>query len=306
MPRWYSRDVREYRGVVADSRRWCRFETRPDDVIISTPSKCGTTWMQHLVGMLLLDRVEFGQPLSDVSPWLDGLFVGDEVLEALAGQRHRRFIKTHTPHDGLPWSATMTYISVFRHPFDAALSMRDHDENTNREYLGGRLTEVSGSAPPSSRPRPTDPAEYLKFWIEDEEEPDGAGPRNLADYANSLRVAWELRSEPNVHLFHYDDLRNDLDGQVVRLAGVLGVDPAPDRRAEFVAAATLDAMRDRARDTAPYGEQDHWLEPKLFFRSGGRRDWGSLLTRDDIERAEERLVSLVGEAPAAWACSAAT
>lgn len=297
--------MRVYRGVVADSRRWARFETRPDDVIITTPSKCGTTWMQHLVGMLLLDRVEFGQPLSAVSPWLDALFVGDEVLDALAAQRHRRFVKTHTPHDGLPRSTTITYISVFRHPLDAALSMRDHDQNTNREHVGGQLAKIAGSAPPPGSPTPTDPVEYLRYWIDDDAEPDGAGPRNLADYANSLSVAWELRDEPNVHLFHYDDLRNDLDGQVVRLAGVLGVDPGPDRRSEFVESATLDSMRDRARDTVPYGDQGHWLEPELFFRSGGRRDWASLLATDEVQQMQDRLASFVGEVPAAWATSAA-
>ena len=45
--------VRRYQGFMADSARWNRFIFRPDDVVISTSAKCGTTWMQTIVGMLL-------------------------------------------------------------------------------------------------------------------------------------------------------------------------------------------------------------------------------------------------------------
>ena len=54
--------LRHYEGFFADSSRWERFTFRPGDVVISTPSKCGTTWMQTIVGMLLLDRTELGAP----------------------------------------------------------------------------------------------------------------------------------------------------------------------------------------------------------------------------------------------------
>ena len=65
---------RRYRGFMSDSARWDRFAFRPDDVVISTPSKCGTTWMQTIVGMLLLDRTELGAPIGTISPRLYGHF----------------------------------------------------------------------------------------------------------------------------------------------------------------------------------------------------------------------------------------
>ena len=65
---------RHQRSVfIADGARWERFPFRSDDVIVSTPSKCGTTWMQKIVGMLLLDRPDLGAPISSLSPWLDML-----------------------------------------------------------------------------------------------------------------------------------------------------------------------------------------------------------------------------------------
>ena len=119
---------------MADSARWERFQFRDDDIVISTPSKCGTTWMQHIVGSLVLDRPVLGAPISMLSPWLDMLIrTDDEVFGLLDAQQHRRWIKTHTPLDGLPMHATVTYIALIRHPLDVALSDRDHRANMNMQ-----------------------------------------------------------------------------------------------------------------------------------------------------------------------------
>ena len=59
-----------------------------------------------------------------------------EVFADLAAQTHRRFIKTHTPLDGIPNDPTVTYICVGRHPRDVALSMDHHIDNTDsRAFL---------------------------------------------------------------------------------------------------------------------------------------------------------------------------
>src|SRR5215216_1642013 len=60
-----------YRAIIADSSRWDGFAFRPGDVVISTPPKCGTTWMQMLCALLIFDGPAFPAPLDDVSPWLD-------------------------------------------------------------------------------------------------------------------------------------------------------------------------------------------------------------------------------------------
>ena len=44
---------REYRNVVSDNLRWNRFVSRPGDIFVCTPPKCGTTWMQTIVASLL-------------------------------------------------------------------------------------------------------------------------------------------------------------------------------------------------------------------------------------------------------------
>jgi aryl sulfotransferase len=55
-------------------------------------------------------------PLDELSPGLDMLTRGrDDVVADLDAQTHRRIIKTHTPYDGLPHDARVTYISAWMH-----------------------------------------------------------------------------------------------------------------------------------------------------------------------------------------------
>jgi aryl sulfotransferase len=291
---------RRYQGFMADSARWERFDFRPDDVVISTPSKCGTTWMQTIVGMLLFDRVDIGAPMGTISPWLDMLIRSDdEVFGLLERQAHRRFIKTHTPLDGVPRLESVTYLCVIRHPLDVALSDRDHQENMRIERAVELREAASGPARRNHRgsgPEPEDPADYLRWFIDNDERPTGSGPYGLEDYCQQIGTYWDTRQAPNVHLFHYDDMWNDLDGEMRRVAAALDVAIDGSRWPAFVEAAGLASMRSRAAETAPDAHLGIWVSPVRFFRSGGRREWESLLSPNDIAHFEERLGHLAGDA----------
>lgn len=93
--------MREYRGFMVDSARWQRFEHRRDDVVIATPAKCGTTWMQTIVAMLVFNRVALDKPVGQISRWLDSQLQSEEAVFGLyEAQQHRCFIKTHLALDG--------------------------------------------------------------------------------------------------------------------------------------------------------------------------------------------------------------
>jgi aryl sulfotransferase len=298
-------ELRRYQGFMADSARWQRFDFRQDDVVISTPSKCGTTWMQTIVGMLLLDRVELGAPISTISPWLDMLLASEEtVFAVLDRQEHRRFIKTHTPLDGIPRPRGVTFIAVARHPLDAALSDADHRQNTKTERVMELREAAAGPVDPGQQApsRPDDAADYLRWFVDTDEPATGSGPNGLADYCQQIRTYWDARDEPNVNLFHYTDMWNDLDTEMRRIAGALGVGVDEGRWPAFVDAAGLASMRSRASHTAPEAHQGIWQSPEQFFRSGGTRPWMSLLSADERDHFHRRLSELAGDA-AQWAAN---
>src|SRR4051794_11679798 len=283
---------------MADSSRWARFPLRADDVIITTPSKCGTTWTQQIVGMLLRNTVAL-PPIGTISPWLDmQVRSEEEIFGLLEAQTERRFIKTHTPLDGLPAVASVIYIAVIRPPLDVALSDRDHGTNMLRLHAAKLREAATGPYEPDREREagPEDPADYLRWFVDNHEQPMGSGPYGLEDYCQQIRTYWDARREPNVHLFHYADMWRDLDGEMRRMADVLGVRIDDARWPEFVQGATLDAMRARASDTAPDAHLGLWQSAEDFFRKGGSREWQALLAPDDVAHFHERLHDLAGDA----------
>src|SRR5436309_13923815 len=165
--------VRRYRSLVSDSGRWDGFQFRDDDIVISTPAKCGTTWMQMLCALAVFQTPELPRRLTELSPWLDMQTAPRaEVVAALAAQSHRRFIKSHTPLDGLPYDERVTYICVGRDPRDVALSWDNHMENMDlMAFLSARqaavgledMADVLAEGPPV---RPDSELERFWAWIE--------------------------------------------------------------------------------------------------------------------------------------------
>lgn len=118
--------------MLADNARWDGFQFRADDIVISTPGKCGTTWVQMICALLVFGDPKLPRRLSELSPWVDMQTDSvDNVFASLADQEHRRFIKSHRPLDGLPYDKRVTYITVGRDCRDVAISWENHGANSN-------------------------------------------------------------------------------------------------------------------------------------------------------------------------------
>jgi aryl sulfotransferase len=285
-----------YRSPDEDSARWLDFPFRDGDIVISTRSKNGTTWMQMICALLVLGTPELPAPLARLSPWLDWLVEPrDEVFGRLAAQPHRRFIKTHTPLDGVPIDPRVSYVVVARHPLDAAVSLWHQGGNLDRV----RLAELTGQPAPDAPPAPRRPLrEWLPQWIDQDVDPRDELD-SLPGVLWHLTDAWARRDQPNVILVHYDDLRADLAGQMRRLADRLGV-TVPERRwPELVEAATFTRMRARAEDLAP-DPSGVFRDRKAFFRRGGSGQGRELLDEAELARYQARTAALAPPDLLAW------
>lgn len=279
-----------------DSGRWQGFPFRPGDIVISTRSKSGTTWMQMICALLIFQTPEPPAPLAAMSPWLDWLVQPkDEVYALLSAQRHRRFIKTHTPLDGIPLDPRATYIVVARHPLDAAVSMYHQGANIDRE----RKFELTGRSPHRHPAEPRPPLEkWLRSWIDRDVEPR-AEMDSLCGVFWHLTDAWRRRDEPNVVLVHYEDLERDLEGEMRRLAGLLGIEVPEATWPALVEAATFDAMRRRAVRLAP-DPVGVLKDRNAFFRQGRSGAGRALLSDTDLERYHARAARLAPPDLLAW------
>jgi aryl sulfotransferase len=229
-----------YQSSDEDSGRWSGFPFRDGDIVISTRSKSGTTWMQMICALLVFQTPALPVPLGELSPWLDRLTVPRaELFARLAAQPHRRIIKSHTPLDGLPIDPRATYIVVARHPLDMAVSLYHQGSNIDR----ARLRRLTGQPEPAGPPPPRPPLhDWLTGWIHED-----TTPRQQMDSLPGvmwhLTDAWARRGQPGIVLAHYDDLSADLDGEMRRLAGRLGITVPAAAWPGLVQAATFEEMR---------------------------------------------------------------
>jgi aryl sulfotransferase len=285
-----------YRSDDEDSARWIGFPFREGDIVISTRSKSGTTWMQMICALLVFQSPELPGRLSDLSPWLDWLVEPrDEVYARLAAQPHRRFIKTHTPLDGIPLDARATYIVVARHPLDAAVSLYHQGDNLDRE----RMRALTGQPEPDEPLAPRPPLhEWLLSWIDRDVRPEQRLD-SLPGVLWHLSDAWARREEPNVVLVHYDDLSADLDAQMRRLAAQLEVTVPVEAWPDLVTAATFDSMRTRAQRSAP-DPGGVLKDSAAFFRRGTSGAGLEQLSDDEAERYRARAAHLAPPELLAW------
>jgi hypothetical protein len=286
-----------YRTSLEDSARWDGFRFRPGDIVISTPSKSGTTWTQMICALLVFQSPELPAPLTTLSPWMDILVrpLG-EVRAQLEAQRHRRFIKTHTPLDGLPRHPDVSYLVVGRDPRDIAVSLRHQGANLDRDVIR-RLT---GDASPAPDPRlgPSE-REWFLGWMSAEMPPQ-QNLDTLRGVISQLGIAWARRGEPDVVLLHYADLSRDLEGEMRRLAARLGIVVPEASWPALAGAATFQRMRERAADRVPDERLGILKDPGRFFRSGASGEWRRFLSEEDLARYDARVASLAAPDLAQW------
>jgi len=279
-----------------DNTRWFGFPFRDGDIVISTRSKHGTTWVQMICALLVFQTAELPAPLAQLSPWLDHLVAPrPKVYAQLAAQQHRRFIKSHTPLDGLPNDPRATYVVAARQPLDAAVSLYHHSDNIDRE----RLRELVGAPvpPPGGTNRPP-VDEWVRLWIDADPAPRDA-LESLPGVMHHLSDAWARRAEPNIVLVHYDDLCDDLDAEMRRVASRLGFTIDEAVWPQLVDAARFDRMRVRADELAP-DRVGVLKDRSAFFRRGRSGAGRELLTDADVARYHERVASIAPADLLSW------
>lgn len=277
-----------------DSGRWAGFAFRDGDVVISARSRSGTTWTQAVCALLIFQAPVLPAPLGQLSPWLDHRTAPrDQVHALLAAQRHRRFIKTHTPLDGIPADARVTYVVTARDPLDVAVSLYFHSMNIDRARMR-ELTGVPGPAKPAVR---KGLREWLLDWIDRDADPRGFLD-SLPGMMWHLSDAWARRGETNVVLVRYEDLWEDLAGQMRRLAGRLGIAVPEDAWPGLVRAASFEQMRASAARYVPGG--GIFASDTAFFRRGRPGAAREILSTREIDGYRARVGELAPPGLVAW------
>jgi aryl sulfotransferase len=300
--------TREVRTPVMESSRWDGFAIRPDDIVIATYPKCGTTWTQRIVDLLVFQDPA-PRAIMDTAVWLDSRIFAtrEEDVATLEAQKHRRFIKSHLPFDALPIYDTVKYIHVARDGRDAFLSWHNHQSGFTPEArmrVGAIIMNdpalapmMAGGPPPEF---PEDPEVYFQTWIAHAEEEPRIEPGFELSYFDFENTYWAERNRKNLLFVHYNDMKADLVGEMRRISEFLEIDTPPDRLVRLAEAAQFDTMKANGQALLPKLGQyfDHGSE--RFLNKGVNGRWKDVLTPTDLVRYEAVFRRKVSPACADW------
>ena len=273
--------TRSVLSALMDSRRWDELVPRPGDIVVATAPKCGTTWTQRILSLLVFQTPELPQPLAAISPWIDARFLAlvREFLPDVEAQTHRRFLKTHLPLDALPYRPEVRYVTVARDGRDACMSLWNHYQSFTP--LAYQLFERA--TPPGGSPMPRMPDEIHAFWqawLAMATDPSGPSQVSFFDVVGSF---WEFRQLENVLHVHYHDLKSDLDGEMRRIAAFLDIPVREDVWPELVEAATFAAMKRDGKKLLDGFEAIFEGGSDSFLHKGTNDRWRDVLRPDELE-----------------------
>ena len=277
-----------YLTAVEDNHRWAGFDARPSDIFICTPPKCGTTWTQTIVASLLWPAGDQPDDIMALSPWVDAKFMPVDALHArLRAQPHRRFIKTHTPADGIPWYDEAKYIVVARDGRDAFMSMCNHMERMSADAKAGLNAQIKDDPDIMLLPDWTgDIHGFFKTWL---------AHMSIMEF---VATYWPKRAQKNLLFVHYNDLKADLSGEMKRIANFLNIDVPATLWDATVERCTFEAMRNDEKRMGAFAVFEGGVKGFIFKGTNGR--WRDVLTADELAAFDAKVAAVMTPDAAEW------
>ncbi len=271
-----------YQNHTLDSTRWQHFKPREDDIIIATPYKSGTTWMQNIVMHLVFQDVQL-RSINEFSPWFDARWVPlDEEISRVEAKTQRRCIKSHLPLDGLIYFQEASYIVVGRDPRDVFMSLWNHYSHFTPQIFGV-LNDTPGRVGDPFPPCPENIRDFWQDWIS----------RGWFDWEREgypfwsnfhhVQTWWNYRHLPNILFVHYNDLLRDLSGEIRRIAEYLSIEVSDEMIASIAEAVRFDSMKANAEKIVPGAEFSWTGGAQTFIHKGTNGRWREVLTEDDLK-----------------------
>ncbi|XP_062993334.1 sulfotransferase 1B1-like isoform X1 [Elgaria multicarinata webbii] len=237
------------------------FQARPDDLVISTYPKAGTTWTQEIVDLVLNGGdVEKAQrsPVHVRIPFLEICSPPPmpSGVDSLVNAPSPRVIKTHLPYQLVPksfWEKNCKMIYVARNAKDSLVSYFFFDQMN--------LTQ----------PDPGPWESYVKKFME--------GKVAWGSWYDHVRRYWDEKGNHRILYLFYEDMKEDLAREVRRVKDFLEVDLPEDAVQKIVHHTTFQVMKDNPManyDTVPSVIFDK--SKSTFMRKGEVGDWKNYFT----------------------------
>src|SRR6202030_396285 len=130
-------------------------------------------------------------------------------------------VKTHTAADGIPWFPSASYIVVGRDGRDAFMSFLNHMRSMRPDLMMEMAISAVAEGIEFAGPPPLDDFhKFYAWWLES------------PIWFEHVASFWAHRHESNVLFAHFNDMTDDLDGEMRRVAQFIGIEIDEARRPE--------------------------------------------------------------------------
>ncbi|CAM4714354.1 unnamed protein product [Leuciscus chuanchicus] len=246
------------------------FQARPDDILIATYPKAGTTWVSYILDLLYFGKDaperQTSLPIYMRVPFLESCFQviqsGTELADNLPTSP--RLIKTHLPVQLVPksfWEQNSRIVYVARNAKDNAVSYFHFD----RMNMG--------------EPEPGDWNTFLQKFME--------GKNVFGPWFDHVSGWWEKKQTySNLLYLFYEDLVEDTGREVERLCSFLGLSTSVEEREKITKGVQFDAMKqNKMTNYSTLPVMDFKISP--FMRKGKVGDWKGHFTVAQNEQFDE-------------------
>lgn len=237
------------------------FQARPDDILIATYPKAGTTWMSYILDLLYFGNAaaerQTSQPIYERVPFLEsvlpGLPTGTDLADNLTTRP--RLIKTHLPVQLVPksfWEQNSRVVYVARNAKDNLVSY----------FHFNRMNVV--------QPEAGDWITFFQNYMD--------GKQLFGSWYDHVRGYWDKKeSYSNLHYVFFEDMVEDTGHEVARLCSFLGLSTPTEEREKITKNTHFDVMKENKMtnySTIPIMN----FEISPFMRKGKVGDWKNHFT----------------------------
>ncbi|XP_040911322.1 cytosolic sulfotransferase 3-like [Toxotes jaculatrix] len=243
------------------------FQARPDDVLIATYPKAGTTWVSYILDLLYFGKTaperQTSIPIYQRVPFLEIAIPSIEPGKDLADKlpTSPRLIKTHFPVQFVPksfWEQNCRMIYVARNAKDNIVSFFHFDQMTMIQPEAGDWTS------------------YLQRFKE--------GKLVFGSWYDHVNDWWKKKQTySNLHYMFFEDLVEDTGREIDKLCCFLGLSLSAEDKKQITGGVQFDNMKkNKMTNYSTFPAMDFKIS--TFMRKGKVGDWKNHFT---VAQSEE-------------------
>ncbi|KAM8933640.1 sulfotransferase 1 family member D1-like [Pelodytes ibericus] len=244
------------------------FQARPEDILIATYPKSGTTWVQEIVDLIMNngdEEVCRRAPIYERIPFIDlmhAMKLGPEEINEMPSPR---VLKTHLPVQLVPdsfWNHNCKVIYVARNARDTVTSY----------YHFANILQI--------HPEPGTFEQYLEKFMK--------GEVGWGSWYDHVKGYWDWKAKHNILYLFFEDLKWKSLEEIRKVTKFLDKDLSEDVLKKIVHLSSFNQMKiNPMANYSTFPKEILDQSQKSFMRKGIVGDWKNHFTVQQSEQFED-------------------